>query len=257
VNQSYRLRSYIVSCLPIVDPLLQSINVWCWQSIKLNRKPKEDEITTEVVKEYQRQEEAKRIVVAENGQDVNALSARVTQMEGSMTQLQRKIDSSHGRLEGMMREFLNSQTEHSAIVAGRIVGTTTTLGRGHISSAMALDVASPTATITDIVQVASPEAMENNVAVPITIGEPSEVATDVDVPLIDHDDMLGVFTNDVTADFEVQQCTQTVQSIVTSVGGHNVGMESTEGALEEGQPSTQINAAGNHSEQVHKVHYVI
>lgn len=175
-----------------------------------------------------------------------------------MTQFQRKIDSSHGRLEGMLRDLLDNQSGNLGMASNPIVGTMAALGRGCVPSSMAMDTPSPSECIADVVPMSSRQSLEDDGPAPVNMGEPSEVATDIDVPVIDNDDMLGVFAGEMMANLQEQQCTPRVRSVVTSVGGHDVGTESTEGPIEEGRTSAPIpmNADNSRTEQVHGVQLV-
>lgn len=215
----------------------------------MKRKPKDDELCDEVIREYRRLEEQKRVALVNRGQDVNDLGSRVTNMEGSMSRLQEKVGTSHDRLQGMLQQLLNNQMGHANVDgANGKMGTVAT--KQPTEPSLAVQTALGSACDEDVY--ALPSSNDDAVDAPVSMEVDVSVdgAQDIDLPLAEPDDMLGDLMDDVCKDFDAVDSTGHMQSVVSAVGPRQARTPSREGASSEEPADADVIVTCTQTEQV-------
>lgn len=218
----------------------------------MKRKPKEDELAEEVVREYRRQEQLKRSAIVNRGQDVNDLGSRVTNMEGSMSRLQEKVVMSQERLQGMLQQLLNKQTGHAS-VDDDDMGTGTLCSKVPTEPALLVQTASATGVITDGASLPLTDDDAADAPVSMEVDVQGDGADDVELPLADPDDMLGVLVDDAADNVDAVHSSGRLRSVIISGGPQQMQTLSREGGTSEGLPSADVYATSSRTEQICRV----
>ena len=85
-----------------------------------NRAPYDAEVDSEVAKEYQRIQDEKRRARPDPHKELDSMRTRVSDLEGSVTRLDKNMAASHKRMEDMMRMILQNQGQKHPIALDNI-----------------------------------------------------------------------------------------------------------------------------------------